>query len=59
MKKANIEVRRKIWEADLKHYQIAEKIGISHISIMNWLRVELTKERKDKILKAIEELKIK
>lgn len=57
MKKANKEIRRKILLSELRHYQIAEHIGISHITIMNWLRVDLTKERKDKILKAIKELK--
>ena len=57
MEKANKEIRRKIWMSELRHYQVAEQIGVSHISLMNWLRVELTKERKEKILKAIEELK--
>lgn len=57
MEKANKVIRRKIWVSELRHYQIAEQIGISHITIMNWLRVELTKERKEKILKAIKELK--
>jgi len=59
MKKANKEIRRKIWESDLRHWQIAEQIGIAHTSLVNWLRVPLTEERKEKILKAIEELKEK
>ncbi len=52
----NKEIRKKIWEASLRHYKIAEKIGVSHITIMNWMRVKLTPEREAKILKAIEEL---
>ena len=57
MVKKNKDIRRIIWDSDLKPYQIAEQIGVSHISLMNWLRVDLTPERKEKILKAIKELK--
>ena len=57
MTKSNKTIRRKIWEADLKHWQIAQQINIAHTTLVNWLREDLTKERKQKILKAIEELR--
>lgn len=59
MVKPNKDIRRIIWEADLRHWQIAKQIGIAHTTLVNWLRENLTKERKEKILKAIKELKNK
>lgn len=54
--KANSEIRNKAKNINIKHWQIAAKLGVSEQTIMRWLRVPLTKERKDKILAAIEEL---
>lgn len=53
----NIEVRIAIIEAELKHYQVAKKLRIHKYSLSRKLRYELSEKEKDRILKAIEELK--
>ena len=40
----------------LKHWQVAEKVGISDSRLSVWLRTPLNEERKARIEKAIEEL---
>ncbi len=53
----NIEVRREIFESGLMKYQIAEKIGINVYTFSKWLQTEMNDERKQRMLKAIRELK--
>lgn len=52
----NIEVRRTIFEKDVKKYQIAEKLGINWSTLSRWLQTEMSPEKKDKVLAAIAEL---
>ena len=54
--KANSEIRNKAKNSNIKHWQIAAKLGVSEQTVMRWLRVPLPKEREDKILAAIEAL---
>lgn len=53
----NQEIRRAIFESDLKKYQIAEKIGINWSTLSRWLQTEMTPERKALVLDAIQKLK--
>ena len=52
----NIEVRRTIFEKDVKKYQIAEKLGINWSTLSRWLQTEMPPEKKEKVLAAIAEL---
>ena len=52
----NLEVRRLIKKNRLKYYEVAEQIGITNSCFSVWLRKELTGERKERTLKAIEKL---
>ena len=54
--RANRELREKSKECGVKHWQIAEEIGVSEQTIMRWLRVPLRKDRESIILAAIEKL---
>lgn len=54
--KANSDIRNEAKSHGIKHWQIAEKIGVSDQTIMRWLRVPLSDERKRMIIEAIEEL---
>lgn len=54
--KANQKVREQAQKKRVKHWQIAERLGISEPTIMRWLRVPLTEEREKAILAAINEL---
>ena len=43
-------------EADLKMYQVAEKLGIVDVSLSRKLRYEMPESEKQRVLQAIEEL---
>ena len=52
----NLEIRTKIKEKRLYQYEVAEKLGISEYTFCVWLRKELSAERKNAVLAAIDEL---
>ena len=52
----NTDIRMKIKEKRLCHYEIAAKIGISECTLCRWLREELTQEKKKAIFDAINEI---
>jgi transcriptional regulator with XRE-family HTH domain len=54
----NIEIRNLIKQKRLKHYEVAEAIGISEYTLSKWLHSEMTAERKEKVLQAIESIKV-
>lgn len=54
--KANQKVREQAQKMGVKHWQIAEHLGISEPTIMRWLRVPLSEEREKAIMAAIKEL---
>lgn len=49
-------IRDRIYSARLRNWQVAEKVGISDSRLSVWLRTPLSDERKDRVLKAIDEL---
>ena len=53
----NKDIRAAIESAGLKYWEVAEKIGIDSCNFSKWLRRELTGERRQRTLEAIEELK--
>lgn len=55
----NAEVRKAIFESNLKKYQIAEKIGINCYTLSRWLQTEMSDERKARVLQAIDLLSIR
>lgn len=54
--KANQEIRQAIENNRLKYYEVEEAVGISDSHFSVWLRRELTTERKQMVMKAIESL---
>jgi predicted XRE-type DNA-binding protein len=54
----NIEIRNLIKQKRLKHYEVAEQLGISEYTFCKWMRTEMTAERKEKVLQAIESIKL-
>lgn len=52
----NLEIRVKIKQNRLCHYEVAQKIGISEATFCRWLREELNEERKKLVLSAIDKL---
>lgn len=52
----NKEIRRIIFENNLKKYEIAEAIGITQSTLSHWLQFELSPSRREKVLDAINKL---
>ena len=52
--KNNKTVREAAKKHGVKHWQIAERLGISEQTIMRWLRTPLSPEREKAIFEAIE-----
>lgn len=55
-KKANQEIREKIFFNRLRNWEVSEQIGISDSRLLVWLRTPLNDERKARVEKAIDEL---
>lgn len=51
--KANLEIRAMAKNAGVKLWQIAEHCGISEPTIVRWLRVPLSPERRQMVVDAI------
>ena len=54
---ANAEIRESIRKKRLRHYEIAEALGVNEFTFSRWLRNELPDEKKREIKKAIEQIK--
>lgn len=52
----NKNIRDAIEEAGLRHWQLADRIGISPATLCVWLRHELTGERLERVQAALEAL---
>lgn len=52
--KANQTIRDAAKRKGVKHWKIAEYLGISEPTIMRWLRVPLPPEREKTVMEAIE-----
>lgn len=53
----NVDIKEMIKEAGLYQYQVAKEVGISEPQFIRWLRYDLSKDKINRILKAIEKLK--
>lgn len=52
----NAKVRNAAKQCGVKHWQIAEQLGVSEQTIMRWLRMPLPAEKEKAILGAIHDL---
>ena len=53
MSKANKEIRTHLNNAGLTQWQVAEEMGISHVTLSVWLRTPLTDEQHERVTEAI------
>lgn len=53
--KANQEVREALHNKGMKQWELADMLGISEFTLTRWLRKELTEDKKELLLKAIDE----
>lgn len=55
--KANQTIRADIQRNRLRYWEVAERVGISDSRLSVWLREPLKDERRERVTKAIAELK--
>ncbi len=53
--KTNQEVREALHNKSMKQWELADMLGISEFTLTRWLRKELTEDKKELLLKAINE----
>ena len=54
MRSSNQDIKKKIKDAGVHQYQIADILGVSEATLVRWLRYELTDEQRNMIFDAIE-----
>lgn len=57
MQTKNEEIRTQAKNKNIKHWQIADYLGISEATLTRKLRHDLSPEEKERVLKAIEKIK--
>lgn len=53
----NLDIRVMVSESGLRYTEIAKQMGISRVWLSNLMRYDLTTDNREKILRAIRELK--
>ena len=53
----NREIRTAIFENDLRKTDVARALGITPFTLAHWLHEELTDKQRERVMKAIQELK--
>lgn len=54
----NLEIRRKLKETKVMQWQVADKLGVSEMTLVRKLRYELSEAEKQKIFSVIEEIAV-
>lgn len=52
----NLDIREAIETSNFKYWQVANKLGMTDGNFSRMLRIELTKENKERVFNAINEL---
>ena len=53
----NLDIRKAIQDARIKHYELAEALKIHPCTLSHWLEMDMSVERKEEILKVIQSIK--
>lgn len=53
----NDTIRNQIKKSRVFQYEIADELGVSEMTLVGWLRKELSEEKKQRIISAITKLK--
>ena len=52
----NLDVRLKIKQNRLCHYEVAREMGVSEFTFCKWLREEMSEDKKELVLSAIDKI---
>lgn len=55
----NMAIRNKIKAAGVFQYQVADRLGVSEMTLIRWLRKPLPKEKEDAICAVIDGLSVR
>lgn len=58
MNLSNLEVRQLIEKKRLRYYEVAAALHIDPATLSRWLHAEMAPEKRDKVLRAIEGIKL-
>ena len=58
MRLNNTEIRKLIEKKRLRYYELARAVGINPQTFSGWLQTELTPERKERVIKAIDSFQL-
>lgn len=53
----NLDIREALKNANMRQWVLADELGIDETTLSRWLRHELPKDKKDRIMKIIESYK--
>ena len=53
---ANAEIREILRKKRIRHYEVAEQLGVSEYSFCKWLRSELPPDKREEVLEAIKKI---
>lgn len=59
MAQANEAIRKRIDDAGLTQWQVAEEVGINHVTMSVWLRTPLTEKQEARVKRALDALEAK
>lgn len=57
MNLCNLDIRKAIAIRRIKHYEVATALGISQYTFSHWMQIEMPKEKKELIFRAIQSIK--
>jgi hypothetical protein len=52
----NMDLRNEFRIADVRQWQVAGALGVSEMTLLKWLRFELSEEKKNRVREAIEKI---
>ena len=53
----NLDIREALKNANMRHWVLADELGIDESTLARWLRHELPKDKKERIMEIIESYK--
>lgn len=53
---ANAEIREILRKRRIRHYEVADRLGISEYTFCKWLRTELPPDKREEVLEAIKKI---
>lgn len=53
---ANKDIRKTVKDNHLPYWRVSKQLGVSRSTLTEWLRIEMEKEKRERVLQAVDEL---